>query len=92
MENRIIQQNKHHYSKVLKTKMYKDKICNKLLENETRDRILNGNLCRDECKDNDTCNFLLLLKRNAATSHSTTIYQPIIIDEWKEVIKKSKCM
>ena len=81
MENRIIQQNKYHHNKVLKTKMYKDKICNRLLENETRDRILNRNLRRDKCKDNNIYDFLLLLKRNAVTLHSITTYQPIVINE-----------
>jgi len=92
MEAKIIQQNKHHHSKVLQSKMYKDRIYNYLLENEMRDRILNGNLCRDEYDNNDIFNFLLLLKRNFTNSYSTTIYQPIIIDEWKEIVKKAKRM
>ena len=70
--------------------MLKDRIYNHLLENKTRDRILNGNLHRDKCNNNDIFDFLSLLKRNLTNSYSTTTYQLIIIDKWKKIVKKEK--
>ena len=61
--------------------MYKDKIYNHLLENKTSDRILEGNLHRDECEDGDIFDFLSLLKRNFIISYNTTNYQLILVDE-----------
>ena len=47
----------------MNTKVYKDRIYNKLLDNEVRDRILKWELRKDECDESDICNFLTLLYR-----------------------------
>ena len=75
----------------MNTKVCKDRICKKLLDNEVRDRIFKGELRKEECDESDIYNFLRLLHRKNKTS-STIIYQEITIDKWREVVMKAKRM
>ena len=51
IENTLISQNTKHYTKVMKIKLYQDKIYKSLHNNKVRDRILNKNLRIEECED-----------------------------------------
>ena len=62
LEKAIISQNKLHHQKVFQTKAYKDKIYIKLINEEIRDRILNGQLNSNEYDSNDMYEFLMLLQ------------------------------
>ena len=62
-EHRTIQHNKEHFSKVKITKEHDDKTCQVKNDNKTRDTIMNGELNRIECGEEDVCQFLKLLKR-----------------------------
>ena len=61
LETELINQNKKHYRKVFQTKVYKDRIYSKLLNDNICNRILYRTLTRDECSDNDIFEFLTLL-------------------------------
>ena len=63
IERRIVKHNKEHVSKVKSTDACNDKTYSVINDDETRDNILNGDLRRDKCDDDDVCQFLLLLKR-----------------------------
>ena len=58
IEEVLISQNIAHYKKVLKTLIYQDKIYNKLTDNETREKILQGTLHCSECDNEDAYLFL----------------------------------
>jgi len=64
VEELLIDQNKKHYSKVLGTKVYKDKIYPKLLTNKIRDKILNSELLLNEYSNQEVYEFMYLLKTN----------------------------
>ena len=81
LESVLIKQNKIHYSKVFQTKFYNDKIYKKLLNKETRDRILQGMITREECTESDIFEFLTLLKRKNRDQLEIKRYQPIVIDK-----------
>ena len=55
--------NKEHYQQAHNTKVYNDKICNHLKIYSIRDKILKGELRRDECNSQNVCKFLQLLKQ-----------------------------
>ena len=74
MEEKLTNQNKYHYSKVLQIKMSTNKIYHHLLEDEMRDKILSGNLRRDKYNNSNVFNFLTLLKQNHTNIYSTTKY------------------
>ena len=62
IERNLIEQNKAHHQKVFETKAYKDKLYKQLLIDDTRNKILNRILTREECNDNDIFEFMNLLK------------------------------
>ena len=64
VEELLINQNKKYYSKVLGTKVYKDKIYPKLLINKIRDKILNGKLLPNKCSNQEVYEYISLLKTN----------------------------
>ena len=73
----------------MNTKVYRDRIYKKLLDNEVRDRILKGELRKEEYDESDIYDFLTLLHGKNKTS-STMTYQEITIDKWREVVMKAK--
>jgi len=73
----------------MKTKVYQDKIYAKLENNKVRDRIINGQLRRDDCNSEDVFEFLSLLQYRSGNMINE-IYQPITEIEWIKVVKKSK--
>ena len=52
-----------------------------------RDRILKGELRRDECTNEDIFEFLMLLERTGVNNNNTAEYRPITCEKWKIVIK-----
>ena len=48
IESMLISQNKKHHTKVINTKAYQDKVYDKLLEDDMRNRILKGTLKQEE--------------------------------------------
>jgi len=63
IEEAISQHNTSHYKQAMQTTMYQDQIYNKLQDNEVRNDILDGNLQRSQCDDEDVYQFLTLLKQ-----------------------------
>ena len=51
IEQKLIEHNKTHFTKAHDTIAYKDKIYDKLRDDRVRDKILSGNLNREECDD-----------------------------------------
>ena len=87
----LIEQNIKHFRKVMNIKAHKDKIYYKLKENKAQDRILEGILRRDECYSKDVYQFLLLLQcQNELVINKE--HKPILMQEWAEVVKKTKRM
>ena len=62
IEGKLIEQNLHRFKKVHNIRVYQDKIYYKLLENETRNKILDGTLKLEDCNNADVYQFLSLLK------------------------------
>ena len=51
IEQKLIEHNETHFTKAHDTIAYKDKIYDKLRDDRVRDKILSGNLNREECDD-----------------------------------------
>jgi len=64
----LIQQNIKYYKKVLNTLAHKDRIHNKLADDDVHDRILDGTLRYEECDSIEVCKFLKLLETNTYKS------------------------
>ena len=58
----IIEFNKKYFAKVHNNLIHKDKIHNRLLEDNTRNKILKGELERGDCNNSKVYNFLKILK------------------------------
>ena len=65
------------------TKAYQDKTCKQLLNNNTRDKILQGNLNEDEYTSSNVFELMKLLQ---TISTNTKYYQPITREEWSTVV------
>ena len=70
-------------------KVYKDKIYNRLQNNDIRDRILKGRLDLNEYSNTDVYEFLMLLQQNNAIRNERN-YKPITKEEWRHIIIKVK--
>ena len=57
-------------------------------ENITRDAIMNGELNRDECDDEDACRFLQLLKRPKGLKPDDE--DDMQVNEWKKWLGERK--
>ena len=55
--------NRENFQQAYQTKVYNDKIYNELKEDRVRNRILKGQLRREDCDDEDVFEFLSLLKQ-----------------------------
>ena len=71
------------------SKAYKDKIYNKLQQNDIRDKILSRELDISECDDNVVHEFLALLKKRESDSQSNELID-ISELEWETIVKKAK--
>ena len=80
----LISQNKKYHTKAINTKVDQDKVYDKLLEDDTRNRILKGTLKQEEYTYQDIHYFLQLLER--INQHDSTQYRPIEIGEWELVV------
>ena len=89
IESLIIQQNRTHLSKAMKTSAYNDKLIQSLHINEIRDKILKGELKEQDTDDRNIYEFMKLLKKNQHAPN-TTQFKPITLEEWKTVVKRSK--
>ena len=62
IEAAIIQHNRNHLKQARNIPVYNDIIYKQLLINEVRDKILSGQLEREDCTNKEVFHFLLLLK------------------------------
>ena len=88
IEKEIITYNERHLKQAHSSIMHKDKMHNRLREDETRNKTLEGRLRPQDCDNERVCDFLKLLKvppgqRNQVKKHITD-------DDWEVVVKKSK--
>ena len=88
IDRMIAKHSKEHFSKVKVTKACVDKTCNSTDENKTRDAIMNGELNKEECDDEEVYQFLRLLKRSKRLMPDDE--DCMQINEWKQVIRKAK--
>ena len=79
IEKEIISYNKQHYKKVLEMKTFNNKIYQKLQDNNTRDKILAGNMRVEDYNNNKVFEFLSLLKQNSLNGYLP--FEPIMINE-----------
>ena len=57
IEEKVMTFNKMNFSKVRKSKNYKDEICENINEENVRDKTLSGELNREYCDENNVINF-----------------------------------
>ena len=72
IEEKIMTFNRNHFKKAHSTPIYNDKIYNELRNNSIRDKILNGNLSRDECDNDNVYKFLKLFRQNGRNNYRRT--------------------
>jgi len=89
IEEKIMTFNRNHFKKAHSTPIYNDKIYNELRNNSIRDKILNGNLSRDECDNDNVYEFLKLLRQNGRNNYRRT-RRELCEQDWIRVVKKSK--
>ena len=68
--------------------MHNDTIYNKLVEDETRDKILSGRLRREDCDHQKVFKFLHLLKQEP--NHRSVGIDCMSIEDWTKEVKKAK--
>ena len=90
IEKELIQFNRNHFSKAKETAAYKNKIIKALNKDEVRDKILEGTLTKDDVQHNDVHDFLKLLITHKGRKINTREFEPITIEDWKAVVKRSK--
>ena len=83
IENKLIEYNEAHFTKAYDTIVYRDKIYNKLRDDHVRDKILAGNLNREECDDERMYQFLKLLKKLEMRRN----HKEITMVDWERVVK-----
>ena len=71
---------------------YKDKICKMLLQDNIRNRILQGELRRDKYSNDNIFEFLSLLKRNNSLINNRLKFQLITKEEWRLAVTKVQRM
>ena len=65
----------------METKTYWDKIYKRLLDDNVRDKVLNGKLDTEECTNSKVYDFLKLLHWYNGIQYSTQEYEKIEIEE-----------
>ena len=89
IEDKIKDYNTKHFKKAHNSIAYKDKICHKLNRNHVRDKMLNGNLQREDCDNEKVFRFMKLLQqhsRQTQQQHKKRLRE----HDWIQVVKKSK--
>jgi len=91
IEHEIKKFNENHFKQAHQSEMYKDKIYAELENNEIRDKILNGQLTREECDSKNVWEFLKLLKQpSGLTNLRQTRHQNITIEDWYAKVSQAK--
>ena len=80
--------NKTHFSKVKDSEVHKDKMHENIIEDNIRDKILSGELNREDCDEESVCKFLSLVKRRTATQIDNK--KELTEEEFITVVKQSK--
>ena len=63
----MLNYNKKHFIKVKESAVHKDKMHGNIVDDDVRDKILSGELNREDCNEENAYKFLSLLKRKSAT-------------------------
>ena len=71
IEHNVMDFNQKFFKAPTETKVYKDKIYDKLSDPSIRDKIIDGTLRRSECDDEDVFAFLKILKKPEGLTHSS---------------------
>ena len=71
------------------TAAHNDRLIKNLHKDEIRDRILKGELKKQDTDCSNIFDFMQLLQ-NKNKSISTKQFQPITIEDWKSVVKQAK--
>ena len=80
-----MQFNEAHYKKVLETKVFTNKMHNKLQDDNIRDKILWGRISKDDCDNSKVFGFMQLLKRPNFSHYDP--FELITNVEWTRVVK-----
>ena len=88
IETEIIKYNKNFFEEPAKSKVYNDRIYERLYNQSIRNRILVGILRRSECDDPDLYEFLKLLKKPHGIMNSCP--NPINKQMFVNAVKQSK--
>ena len=83
-----MQHNYEHFQQAHNTDMYKDKIYEKLQKENIREKILNGQLQRNDCDSEKVYRFLKLLKRGANTPNKDRSIEFVKVGDWVKEVKK----
>ena len=89
IEMMLIRQSRNHLSKAMNTPAYNDKIIINLHKNSVRDKILRGELIREDVNNENVHEFLSLLvleKKEIKTKN----FDPMTLEGLKSVVKKVK--
>jgi len=89
IEKELVEHNKDHFTKAHATEIYRDRIYQKLGEEKVRDRILKGDLTREECDHENIFEFLKLLKQTSRIRRNRN-NDEITAEQWIKVVKQSK--
>ena len=88
IESMLIDHNRKHFNKALKTEAYDDKIIRSLKKEKVRDKILKGEIRREDVDNEDVFEFLKLLEIKDKTLPTKT-FNPINMKDWRIVVKGS---
>ena len=70
----------------MKTEAYSDKIIKCVKKENAKDKILKGEIKKEDVDNEDILEFLKLLEMRDKTLCATT-FNPIIIEDWRIVVK-----
>ena len=85
---KLMEYNKNHFSKAKDSKVCKDKIHESLTNDNVRDKMLRGDLNRDDCAENCVRKFLCLVKRRVTTQIDNS--KEVTEKEFRKLVKQSK--
>ena len=89
IEKELLNYNALYFIQAHYAKAYKDKVHNTLRDNKVRERILKGEIQREDCDNDNMYYFLKLLKQPKGICQNTTCGD-ITTEQWMKVAKKSK--
>jgi len=78
-----------HFKQAFTSKVYLDRIYEKLKQDEIKDKVLMGNLQESECDYKEVYAFLRLLE-NDSYDENTINYKEISENKWIKVVNKAK--